>query len=99
MRIIIVAHHVVVDGIGGLAALGALADESPGTVSDRSFPLPAPSVRALAVDAADAGACHPSGVTAANCSPGVRSPQSMQVTRDRLPCTFGSPDDGPADAR
>lgn len=48
---VIVAHHVVVDGIGGLAALAALADESPGTVSDSSFPLPTPSVRALAVDA------------------------------------------------
>ncbi|WP_369076721.1 hypothetical protein [Paractinoplanes abujensis] len=44
-------HHVVTDGIGGLAALAALADEWPGNDPDRPFPLPAPSPRELAFDA------------------------------------------------
>ncbi|MDY7087884.1 MAG: wax ester/triacylglycerol synthase family O-acyltransferase [Actinomycetota bacterium] len=49
--LIVVAHHVVVDGIGGLAVLAALADEWPSTGPHRPFPLPAPSPRALASDA------------------------------------------------
>ena len=48
---VLVMHHVLADGLGGLAALGALAD--PGTMApDRDYPLPPPSRRELAVDAA-----------------------------------------------
>lgn len=49
--LIVVFHHVLADGIGGLAVLASLVDgaaESP----DTAFPVPMPSLRQLAVDAA-----------------------------------------------
>jgi diacylglycerol O-acyltransferase len=50
--LIIVLHHVVADGLGGLTALAALADEWPRATPDRRFPMPPPTVRELASDAA-----------------------------------------------
>ncbi|WP_433518765.1 wax ester/triacylglycerol synthase domain-containing protein [Nonomuraea sp. CA-143628] len=43
-------HHVLADGLGGLAVLGCLMDGAPTAVS-RAFPLPAPSLRRIAADA------------------------------------------------
>ncbi|APA95935.1 Diacylglycerol O-acyltransferase [Nocardia seriolae] len=48
--LVVVMHHVLADGLGGLAVLGALADESTGAVV-APFPLPPPGVRQLAIDA------------------------------------------------
>jgi diacylglycerol O-acyltransferase len=50
--LIVVLHHVVADGVGGLAALAALTDEWPESGPDRTFPLPAPTVREMASEAA-----------------------------------------------
>ena len=44
-------HHVLADGIGGLAVLGNLVDGAGASV-EPGFPTPAPSAPALAVDAA-----------------------------------------------
>jgi len=63
--LILVLHHVLADGIGGLAVLASLADgdpAGPGGPGDRGapevpakapdgFPAPAPSRRSLAADA------------------------------------------------
>ena len=48
--LVMVMHHVLADGLGGLATLAALADG--GTMApDREYPRPSPSWPALAVDA------------------------------------------------
>ena len=47
--VVIVFHHVLADGIAGLAILGALADDSP-AVPKRDFPRPVPSRAQLAHD-------------------------------------------------
>lgn len=53
--LIVVCHHVLADGMGGLAALGALVDDGlvPGDppAHDDDFPRPAPTVGRLFVDA------------------------------------------------
>ena len=53
--LVIVMNHVLADGIGGLAVLARLVDESPGLPSGRPerarFPVPAPGARTLAADA------------------------------------------------
>ncbi|WP_111721409.1 wax ester/triacylglycerol synthase domain-containing protein [Homoserinimonas sp. OAct 916] len=49
--LILVFHHVLADGIGGLAVLANLVDGAPETVNT-GFPLPDPSRGQLAVDAA-----------------------------------------------
>jgi diacylglycerol O-acyltransferase len=49
--LVIVLHHVLADGVAGLAILAALADESP-DVPELNFPRPAPSRGQLALDAA-----------------------------------------------
>ncbi|GAA4547400.1 DUF6544 family protein [Pseudonocardia xishanensis] len=48
--VVVVFHHVLADGIGGLAALGALVDGAPPT-RDGDFPRPAPTATRLFVDA------------------------------------------------
>ncbi|MDQ1249441.1 MAG: diacylglycerol O-acyltransferase / wax synthase [Actinomycetota bacterium] len=48
--IILVLHHVVADGLGGLALLGSLVD-SVAQPDARPFPVPPPDVRTLAADA------------------------------------------------
>jgi diacylglycerol O-acyltransferase / wax synthase len=48
--LIVVVHHVLTDGIGGLAVLAALADQAAG-VPARPFPRPAPTVAELRADA------------------------------------------------
>ncbi|WP_433663216.1 wax ester/triacylglycerol synthase domain-containing protein [Nocardia sp. CA-128927] len=48
--LIIIAHHVLTDGLGGLAVLAALADEGQAPPI-RRFPQPPPSRWALAADA------------------------------------------------
>ncbi len=48
--LVIVFHHVLADGIGGLAALGALVDGAPPAVG-YGFPRPVPTWGHLAVDA------------------------------------------------
>ena len=54
VALVVVLHHVVADGLGGLAVIGRLVDSAmtsrPATPST-GFPRPAPSRRALAVDA------------------------------------------------
>ncbi len=50
MAITVVFHHVLADGIGGLAVLASLVDGAPGAAS-APFPRPAPSRRQLAEDA------------------------------------------------
>lgn len=53
--LILVMSHVLADGIGGLAALASLVDESPGTAMGSEpaavFPAPPPPVRTLVADA------------------------------------------------
>ncbi len=44
--LILVMHHALTDGVGGLAVLAALEDEGPDTAAD-SFPLPPPRTRSL----------------------------------------------------
>jgi WS/DGAT/MGAT family acyltransferase len=50
--LVIVFDHVLADGIGGLAVLASLVDGMPPPPGDPGFPRPAPSWRALALDAA-----------------------------------------------
>ena len=47
--LVIVFHHVLADGVAGLAVLGALVDGAAAT-SEPGFPRPGPSVTALASD-------------------------------------------------
>ena len=53
--LVIVMNHVLADGIGGLAVLARLVDESPGLPPGHPerarFPVPAPGARTLAADA------------------------------------------------
>ena len=49
--LVIVFHHVLADGLAGLAILGRLVDGAAPTF-DADFPRPAPSVSSLALDAA-----------------------------------------------
>jgi diacylglycerol O-acyltransferase / wax synthase len=53
--LVIVMNHVLADGIGGLAVLTRLVDESPGLPHGHPerarFPVPAPGARTLAADA------------------------------------------------
>ena len=54
--LVLVAHHVLADGLGGLAVLSALAD--PGLPArDAPFPVRRPTYRDLALDAARQRAC------------------------------------------
>jgi diacylglycerol O-acyltransferase / wax synthase len=48
--LIVVVHHVLTDGIGGLAVLAALADQAA-SVPARPFPRPSPTVADLRADA------------------------------------------------
>jgi diacylglycerol O-acyltransferase / wax synthase len=48
--LIVVVHHVLTDGIGGLAVLAALADDGAGAAA-RPFPRPVPSLATLRADA------------------------------------------------
>ena len=48
--LVVVVHHVLTDGIGGLAVLAALADQAAGAAA-RPFPRPAPTLAELRVDA------------------------------------------------
>ncbi|WP_433754576.1 wax ester/triacylglycerol synthase domain-containing protein [Nocardia sp. CA-135398] len=48
--LVVIMHHVLADGVSGLAVLSALADESPALPS-RDFPRPPPRRLALAADA------------------------------------------------
>ena len=50
VALVLVLHHVLADGIGGLAVLTSLVDGAP-TPAPVAFPTPAPSRRALAADA------------------------------------------------
>jgi WS/DGAT/MGAT family acyltransferase len=50
VALVLVLHHVLADGIGGLAVLTSLVDGGP-TPAPAPFPTPAPSRRALAADA------------------------------------------------
>lgn len=50
--LIVVFHHVIADGIGGLAVLARLLDGVPAPAG-RALPVAAPSWRALRADAAD----------------------------------------------
>lgn len=58
--LVIVMNHVLADGIGGLAVLARLVDETaglpPGHPEQAQFPVPAPRARALAADAWAGGA-------------------------------------------
>ena len=44
--LILVMHHALTDGVGGLAVLAALGDDGPDIAAD-SFPLPPPRTRSL----------------------------------------------------
>ncbi|MEV6562086.1 wax ester/triacylglycerol synthase domain-containing protein [Nocardia sp. NPDC051756] len=48
--LIVIVHHVLTDGVGGLVALSALTDEGP-VSAVRGFPQPPPDGWALAADA------------------------------------------------
>lgn len=43
--LVLVMHHVLTDGLGGLAVLGALADAPPGTFAESPAPVPAAPLR------------------------------------------------------
>lgn len=45
--LVLIVHHVLADGIGGIAVLGALCDEVPDEPPDPGFPRPAPGWREL----------------------------------------------------
>jgi len=49
--LVFVFHHVLADGMGGLALLSSLVDGVPATGAVAAFPRPAPSTRMLARDA------------------------------------------------
>jgi diacylglycerol O-acyltransferase len=49
--LVVVAHHAMSDGLGGLAVLAALADGSPGVVALRRDPARPPSRREIVADA------------------------------------------------
>lgn len=49
--LVMIVHHVLADGIGGVAVLGALCDEAPGASGQADFPRPAPSSRDVCRDA------------------------------------------------
>ncbi|HXV92005.1 MAG TPA: wax ester/triacylglycerol synthase domain-containing protein [Pseudonocardia sp.] len=49
--LIVVVHHVLADGIGGLAVLAQLVDPGAGPGPARAFPRPMPSRTGLAADA------------------------------------------------
>ena len=49
--LVLVMHHVLADGVGGLAALARLVDDAP-TAPGLPFPLPGPSRTQLLLDAA-----------------------------------------------
>jgi diacylglycerol O-acyltransferase / wax synthase len=51
--LVVMLHHVLADGIGGLAVLARLVDGSPGP-ADIDFPRPPPTRRALLLDASAA---------------------------------------------
>ncbi len=53
VALVVVLHHVVADGMGGLAVLGELVDAGlvPRELPEFGFPRPAPSRRALVLDA------------------------------------------------
>jgi diacylglycerol O-acyltransferase / wax synthase len=62
--LIVVVHHVLTDGIGGLAVLAALADGAP-VAPPTTFPRPAPTVAALRADARRRWRLRPSQLRAA----------------------------------
>lgn len=49
--LVVAFHHVLADGIGGLAVLAALVDAAPPVEPDPTFPRQPPGWRALALDA------------------------------------------------
>jgi diacylglycerol O-acyltransferase len=51
VALLVVLHHVLADGIGGLAVLATLADGVAGSEAATGFPRPPPSHRQLAADA------------------------------------------------
>ena len=51
--LVVTLHHVLADGVGGLAVLAHLVDGAP-TMPDTAFPRPAPGRRALFLDASGA---------------------------------------------
>lgn len=51
VALVVMLHHVLADGIGGLAVLANLVDGAP-TAPDIGFPRPSPGHRALLLDAA-----------------------------------------------
>jgi hypothetical protein len=62
--LIVVFHHVLADGMGGLAILASLVDGA-GSPPARDFPRPKPSWRRLAQDTA-ASRLHASGTSRAS---------------------------------
>lgn len=51
VALLVAFHHVLTDGIGGLAVLAALVDGWPAPDDDLDFPRPAPTTRELLVEA------------------------------------------------
>ena len=51
VALVVVFHHVLADGVGGLAVLGQLLDAAVGVSSRRGFPQPPPTRRQLRADA------------------------------------------------
>lgn len=51
LALVIVLHHALADGVGGLAVLACLADEAPASVPGACFPRPAPTRASLAREA------------------------------------------------
>jgi len=49
--LVVVVHHVLADGLAGLAVLSALADEGTDPAIERDFPSAPPSLRELATEA------------------------------------------------
>ncbi|NMO88232.1 wax ester/triacylglycerol synthase domain-containing protein [Actinomycetospora sp. TBRC 11914] len=92
--LVLVFHHVLADGIGGLAALAQLVDGAP-PAEDRSFPRRPPTTRALAVDALRARAAVLAHLPRAlrqlhDAVRELRSTRAPRAPRSSLDCPTGS---------
>ncbi|MFG1676120.1 wax ester/triacylglycerol synthase domain-containing protein [Micromonospora sp. NPDC049282] len=88
--LIVMLHHVLADGIGGLAVLARLVDGAP-TASEPEFPGHRPGRRALFLDASGARLRALTASTGGN-SPYPRPPATTSTKQPRPTNTRGIPE-------